>query len=112
MYARLLACIGLGFVTFCSLLAILWGFWWVVFGAILTAMPDTPDWLGDLELGVAVLSGLVLYFLVVTWEVSRVMNCRASQAKGLVAVSGTVPLLTFAVAVWYVFKDWSVLGSY
>jgi hypothetical protein len=56
--------------------------------------------------------GLALYFFVVSWEVSRVMNCPASQATGLVALSGTLPLLTFAVAVWYLFEHWSVLGSY
>jgi hypothetical protein len=110
MYVRRLVCLGLAFVTFCCLLAILWAFWWVMFDALLTVIPNTPDWLGALELGVAVLSGLALYFVVVSWEVSLVMNRPASQAKGLVALSGTLPLLTFAVAVWYVFKDWSVLG--
>ena len=112
MYLRHLTCLGLAFVTFCGLLAILWAFWWVVLVDFMPgAMPNPPDWLGVLELGVAVLSGLALYLLVVSWEVSRVMNCPASQAKGLVALSGTLPLVILVVVVWYLFKDWNVLGS-
>jgi hypothetical protein len=66
----------------------------------------------QLAMGVAVLSGFALYFFVVSWEVSGVMNCPASQVKGLVALSGTLPLVILAVVVWYLFKDWNVLSQY
>ena len=112
MYARPLICVGLALVTFYALLVILWAVWFVVFDVMVQTSPNVPDWVGTLALVVAILSGLALYFLAVWWEVSLVMKCPASQAKGLVALSGALPLLTFAALVWYIFKDWNVLSSY
>jgi len=109
MYARPLTCVGLAFVTCYGLLAILWTFWFVVF---IDVMRDSPSWMLALGMGVAILSGFALYFLAICWEVSLVMKCPASQAKGLVAFSGTLPLVALAVVVWCIFRDWNVLGSY
>ena len=113
MYARPLVCVGLAFVTCYGLLAILWAFWFVVFIDVMPQMmPNPSGWVLPLAMGVAILSGFALYLLAICWEVSLVMKCPASQAKGLVALSGTLPLVTLAVVVWYLFKDWNVLSSY
>jgi len=108
MNARHLTCVGLALVTCYGLLVILWAFWFVVF---IDVMRDAPSWMLALGMGVAILSGFVLYFLVISWEVSRVLKRPASQAKGMVAFCCALPLVTLAFAVWYVFKDWRVLGS-
>jgi hypothetical protein len=69
----------------------LWAFWYAVF---IDVMCDAPSWMLDLGMGVAILSGFVLYFFIISWEVSRVLKCPASQAKGLVAFCGALPLVT------------------
>ena len=107
MLARQLTCVGLAFATFYVLLAILWAFWFTVF---VDFMPNSPGWMLALAMGVAVLSGLALYFFAVWWEVSLVMKCPASQAKRLVVLSGTLPLVSLAFVVWCLFRNFNVLA--
>jgi len=111
VYGRQLACVGLAVVTFYGLLAILWAFWFFVFIDVMGYMTPRPhDWVFDLLMGGAIVSGLALYFFAVRREVSLVMKCPASQANGLVALSGTLPLVSFAVLVWWFFNDFNVLS--